>query len=183
MTGGVVAGQFDCRRAPAGFHRRPACQTFQAIAVKRAPAGVGVAHRVVWNANVAHFGMKQPVQNTTVHNGAAADSGSHREVNGVGDALRRPPSRSPEHHGQACWHFKRTPPREHTRKGRFLTAHATFPTSVASKIQRLSVSASTQSLHLLLSMKSETSLWAMKGPPWLISGHLRCTSPFLRYCR
>ena len=45
---------------------------------------------------MAHLGMHQAVKHTSINNGASADARAHRQVNEIGEILRRSPTRLAE---------------------------------------------------------------------------------------
>ncbi len=89
--GGVGTGEVLTANAPASLHGMAGGETFEAIAMGETVAGEGIVREVVGDADVAHFGMGESVEELTVHHGSAADAGADGEVQEGIDAARSSP--------------------------------------------------------------------------------------------
>ena len=70
----MVVWQLFGRLAPARVHRRPAGETFETVAVKRADAGERIGRAIVRHADVAHLGVHESMRQLAVEQPAAADA-------------------------------------------------------------------------------------------------------------
>lgn len=59
--------------------------------MKRASARKGI-RVVAWNADMAHFGMPQAMEQGAIHHCSAADASAYGQVQEIGNTLRRAPS-------------------------------------------------------------------------------------------
>ena len=89
---GMVGGQFSGGNSPAGLQSRTTGEAFEAILVKRAPARIGIGLQIVRNPDVPHLGVQQAMNDFAIDQRAAADAGSHGEVEDVSDAATGSPA-------------------------------------------------------------------------------------------
>src|SRR5579864_2688354 len=90
---GMIDRKFLGRLAPPFFDRWTRGESLQAVAMIRAATGVGITLPIMWNANMSHLRMYQPMQNPSVYDCATADASSHGEIQEIRNGLRSSPPR------------------------------------------------------------------------------------------
>ena len=88
----VAPRQVRARTPPALLDGRPGRQPFEAVAMERAPAWIGIARRVPRHGHVPHFRVHQPVQQPAPGHPAAADARADGQVYEGVQAPGRPPA-------------------------------------------------------------------------------------------
>lgn len=92
FPGRVVGGEVGSVVAPAASHGSAGGEAFEAVAVEGADASEGIRGDVVRNADVAHFGVDEAVEEFTVDDGTTSDAGADGEVDAVGETAGGSPA-------------------------------------------------------------------------------------------